>query len=160
MYLLLVFALLGIGASLMFFAWHSKKVVDQTLEDVYQMTPMEVVHVNIIPNYFYGDVPVGPLTEKTSAVLVKYRYVFGGHTYEGRRIFPLEIECAKPRISTFTLFEQIKSGQLNHCFVDASMPTRSVLFRGWSPYLKSHVMGVFFSGVIVFVCGVAFYQIV
>ncbi len=107
-----------------------------------------------MPNYFYGETVLGPLDERTSIVLTRYKYTWNGKIYESQKVFPLEIEWMKPRISLFSLFEDLKAKRLNHCFIDTSMPSQAVLFRGWSPYLKKHIISVFVSGVLVFLLGI------
>lgn len=145
----LVLILLLCGVFLIYLSYSRKKIIENTLRTSYKSVPMEVLDVNIVPNYLYGEPVAGPLNERMSIVLTRYRYNWNGRVYESQRIFPLEIEWIKPRISPFLLFEDLKAKRLNKCFVDISNPSQAVLFRGWSPYLKRHIIRVFLSGIFI-----------
>lgn len=154
-YISLVLILLLFGIGLIYLAYIRKKVIEQTLEAVYKSVSMEVLKVNIVPNYLYGEAMAGgSLDERTLIVLTRYRYIWNGKTYESQRIFPLEIEWINPRISSFSLFEDLKAKRLNRCFVDIFRPSQAVLFRGWSPYLKWHIIRVFLSGILILLIGI------
>lgn len=154
---LLLLWLLG-GVSLIWLAWVRKKAVERTLDASYKCVQMEVLDINIIPNYLHDGVAIYPLNERNSFILIRYKYAWNGKIYESRRIFPLEIEWMKPRISSFSLYSNLKAKRLNKCFVDSLNPSHAVIFRGWSPYLKQHVLGVFTSGALVLFVGILLWQ--
>lgn len=146
------------GVCLISLAWVRKKTIESTLETNYKPVPMEVLDINIIPTYLHDGNAIYPLNERNSSVLVRYKYIWNGEVYESRRIFPLEIEWMSPRISSFSLFNNLKAKRLNKCFVNSLNPSQAVIFRGWSPYLKQHVFWVFISGILILVTGILFWQ--
>jgi hypothetical protein len=89
-------------------------------------------------------------------VLVHYTYQREGRTFWSRRVFPLDVEWIRPRVPPLKLFEDLKAGRLAHCYVEASNPVNAVIFPGWSPYLRRHVVGVAVSGVTVLILGLFF----
>lgn len=156
--IILVFIPLLCGVGFIYLAYIRKKAIERTLESIYKSVPMEVLEVGIFPNYLYGETVAGPLEERTSMILTRYRYIWNGKVYESCMVFPLEIEWIKPRISLFSLFEDLKAKRLNRCFVDSLNPSRAVLFRGWSPYLKQNIIGIFASGILfLFICALLVY---
>ncbi len=57
---LLLIWLLG-GFILICSAWVRKKAIERTLEASYKSVPIEVLDVNLIPNYLYGGTEIYPL---------------------------------------------------------------------------------------------------
>jgi hypothetical protein len=113
--------------------------------------------VNLIPNVNMADVTSStPLLDKTSMVLVKYRYYYNQEKFESREIFPHHIEYVKPRISAFDLYEELKSGRMSHCYVNSKNPNNSFLFIGFTPYLKNHITGVLATGILITFLGLFF----
>lgn len=158
-YLVSLLLLWSLGGFLIIcLAWVRKKAIERTLQASYQCVPMEVLDVNIIPNYLYGDTAIYPLNERNSSILIRYKYTWNGKIYESRRIFPIEMEWMKPRISSFSLLNELKTRHLNKCFVDSLNPSQAVLFRGWSPHLKQHVIGLFISGALIIFVGILLWQ--
>ena len=144
------------GITLILLALNRKRKIELTKSNIYLRSPIKILNVNLIENNSNGEVSIGPLTDKASIVLVKYQYEFQNKIYENHTVFPNEIEWIKPRVSSFNLFEQLKSGQLSHCYINSVNPTEALLFLGWTPYLKQHILGVFSAGVLIFATGMFF----
>lgn len=131
--------------------------IKNTLNKNFQKVKMEVIEVNLIPNSQMIDSISTPLLDKTSMVLVKYRYYYNQEKFESREIFPHHIEYMKPRISAFDLYEKLKSCRISHCYVNVLHPNNSLLFIGFTPYLKKHIAGVSVAGFFTSLLGMFFW---
>jgi hypothetical protein len=90
-------------------------------------------------------------------VIVGYGYQVNGRSYVSDAVFPIEVEWFKPRISPLSLIDDIESGRLKSCHVNAQHPSEALLFTGWSPYLRSHVLGVSMSGALLIALSAVLY---
>jgi hypothetical protein len=130
------------GLALVYVAFARARFIDRT-DSMFVPAKISVLDVNLVPLNVDGVTAGGaPLTDKTAMVIVRYEYSMEGVTYQSRAVFPLDIEWLKPRVPPLRLFENLKGGSIHTCFVDAGRPAVAVLFKGWSPYLRSHVRGV------------------
>jgi hypothetical protein len=136
------------GAALMLLAAFRARSISRTYSPAFVLTPMRVVDVNLVPIDLTGEPVTGALTERTSMVLINYVYTFNGQSFQSRDVFPLRVEWMRPRVSPFKLFEDLKSGRISSCYVDSKRPSHAVIFKGWTPYLRSHVVGVTVGGLL------------
>lgn len=144
-----------VGIVLMVVAVARARYVSCTAGETYLSTPMRVVDANLVPNNLTGEAAAGPPSDRTSIVLVNYTYSVAGSQFQSRDVFPLSVEWMRPRVSPLKLFEDLKAGRVQRCYVDPREPGRALLFTGWSPYLRSHVLGVGAGGLVTFVVGLA-----
>lgn len=113
---------------------------------------MQVLNARLAPLDIDGSaMATDSLSAKTSMLIVGYGYRVDGRAYVSSAVFPMEIEWLRPRVSAFRLLDDIESGRLRTCHVDRANPSRALLFTGWSPYLRSHVLGVSGSGLLLIV---------
>lgn len=142
-----------IGITLLTVAIAQARFIERTAH--YAAFPMTVIDVNLVPNNLTGQAVVGALTDRTAMVLVRYAFASEGGQFQARRVFPLDVEWMRPRSPPLLLFEDLKAGRLRTCHVDARRPEEALLFRGWSPYLRSHVLGVGAAGALLLALGCA-----
>jgi hypothetical protein len=149
---LLYFGLIGLvaaeGLALVYVARVRARFIHRT-DVMFVPTQMRLLDVNLVPLNVDGVAAGGaPLTDKNSMVIVRYEYWMVGAAYQSRAVFPLNIEWLKPRVSPLGLFENLRCGRVSTCFVDSGRPEDAVLFKGWSPYLRSHICGVAAGGLL------------
>jgi hypothetical protein len=144
-----VAALALIGVLLILCAVRDARYIARTASSEYIPVPMRVLDARLAPLNVDGMTTLPkPLTAKTSMLIVGYTYHIRARSYVSHTVFPMELEWLSPRISSLRLLDDVKAGRLNICHVNKQSPTESVLFPGWSPYLRSHVLGVSASGVL------------
>lgn len=157
-YALLSFSLIIIGLLLVFKGVFDWSQITRSESNFFRPTQIKILDVNLVHNNLTENL-YGVLNEKSSIVLVRYEYLVNGKTYQSRRVFPLDVEWIKPRISPFSLFEDIKAGRISECYFDVQKPSVALLFPGRSPYLKKNVIGVCASGAVVALLGMGLFLI-
>jgi hypothetical protein len=123
------------------------RYIARTATDAYVTVPMRVLNFRLAPLVVDGsEIATDQLTEKRSMVMVGYGYRVNGTAYVSDTVFPMEIEWFRPRVSPLRMLDDLESGRLRCCHVNLKHPSEALLFTGWSPHLRSHVLGVSASG--------------
>lgn len=144
---LAVLALLGFAIVLR--ATNRARYISRTASPTYITVPMQILHFRLAPlNVEGSEIATDQLTATSSMVTVDYGYRIDGKLYRSDAVFPMKNEWLKPRVSPFRLMDDLEQGRLRNCHVNAEHPAEALLFTGWSPYLRSHVLGVVASGLL------------
>jgi hypothetical protein len=160
--LLLPIALLSVlGAAIVLRAFSRARYISRTASPAYAAVPMQLLNFRLAPLTVDGtEIATDQLTVKSSMVIVGYGYRVNGKSYVSDAVFPMEIEWFKPRLSARRLMDDLESGRLRSCHVSVRHPSEALLFTGWSPQLRSHVLGVALSGILLVVLSAVLYWFV
>jgi hypothetical protein len=144
-----------LGAAIMLRGLSHSRYVSRTASPAYLSVPIQVQSFRLVPLKVDGSEIATDQSSARSMVLVTYGYRVDGAAYVSNAVFPMEIEWLKPRISALRLMDDLESGRLRNCHVDVKLPSKAVLFTGWSRHLRSHVLGVFGTGLLLVVLSAA-----
>jgi len=156
---LALLALLGLAIILR--AASRARYISRTASSAYITVPMQVLNCRLAPLNIEGsEIATDQLTATSSMVIVGYGYRIDGKAYGSEAVFPMKNEWLKPRVSPQRLMDDLESGRLRNCHVNVEHPAEALLFTGWSPYLRSHVLGVAASGLLLMLLSVAIYWLI
>lgn len=137
-----------LGTTIVIRALRRAQYIRRTASCAYVSVSMQVLDFRLAPLAVDGaGLATDPSTNDSSMVMVGYRYRVDGKTYVSDAVFPMKIEWLNPRVAALRLMDDLESGRLHSCHVDVRQPSEALLFTGWTPYLRSHILGVFMSGV-------------
>lgn len=157
--LALIAVLCFVGIAMLWLAVERARFLLRTASPAFVPVPMQVLDLELVPLNVEGLASAVAVDDRTAMVRVGYGYRVLGREFRSNRVFPLDLEWADPRIAPSALVADLGAGKIRTCFVNAANPQEAMLFRGWSPYLRAHVVSVGVSGVLV-LCACAAFLIV
>jgi len=151
-----ILALLGMVIILRAAGW--ARYISLTASPAYVKVPMQVLNFRLAPLKVEGsEIATDQLTATSTMVIVGYGYRISGKAYRSEAVFPMKNEWLKPRVSALRLMDDFESGRLQNCHVNVKNPSDALLFAGWSPYLRSHVLGIAMCGLLCIFLAISLY---